>query len=57
MAFISPTIRDIAEDKEFEKAKAMLRLMCELNEGKRSGEENGYVSSDEVRAYFHGKRS
>ena len=46
------TIRDIAEDEEFEKTKAMLRLMCELNEGKRSGEEEGYVSSDEVRAYF-----
>ena len=25
------TIRDIADDEEFEKAKAMLRLMCELN--------------------------
>ncbi len=49
------TIRDIAED-EFEKTKAMLRLMCELNDGRRSGEE-GYVSSDDVRAYFHGKRS
>ncbi len=24
------TIRDIADDEEFEKAKAMLRLMCEL---------------------------
>ncbi len=50
------TIRDIAEDEEFEKTKAMLRLMCELNEGRRSGEEEGYVSSDEVRAYFRGKR-
>ena len=26
-------IRDISEDEEFEKTKAMLRLMCELNEG------------------------
>ena len=50
------TIRDIAEDEEFEKAKAMLRLMCELNEGRRSGEEEGYMSSEEVRAYFRGKR-
>ena len=33
------TIRDIADDEEFEKAKAMLRLMCELNTGIRSGEE------------------
>lgn len=43
------TIRDIAEDEEFEKTKAMLRLMCELNDGRRSGEEEGYLSSEEVR--------
>lgn len=49
------TIRDIEEDEEFEKTKAMLRLMCELNEGRRSGEEDGYVSSDSVREYFHGR--
>ena len=50
------TIRDIAEDEEFEKAKAMLRLMCELNEGKNSGEEEGYVASDDVSAYFRSKK-
>lgn len=46
------TIRDIADDEEFEKTKAMLRLMCELNEGRRSGEEEGWVSEEEVRARF-----
>ena len=51
------TIRDIEEDNDFEKTKAMLRLMCELNEGRRSGEEEGYISSEDVRAYFRGKRS
>ena len=50
------TIRDIAEDEEFEKTRAMLRLMCELGEGRRSGEEDGYVASEEVRAYFSSKR-
>ena len=49
------TIRDISEDEEFEKTKAMLRLMCELNDGRRSGEEEGYVSSEEVRSYFRNK--
>ena len=49
------TIRDISEDDEFEKTKAMLRLMCELNDGRRSGEE-GYVSSEGVRAHLHDKR-
>ena len=49
------TIRDIVEDEEFEKAKAMLRLMCELNEGRRSGEEEGWVSEEDVRARFHSR--
>lgn len=49
-------IRDIAEDEEYEKTKAMLRLMCELNEGRSRGETEGYVSSEDVRAYFRNKR-
>ena len=48
--------RDIAEDEEFEKTKTMLYLMCELNEGRRSGEEEGYLSVENVRAYFRSKR-
>ena len=51
------TIRDIADDEEFEKAKAMICLLSELNDGKRSGEEDGYISSDEVRSYFRKKRN
>ena len=49
------TIRDIANNEEFEKTKAMLRLMCELNTGVRSGEEEGWVSEEDVRARFHNK--
>ena len=49
------TIRDIADDEECEKTKAMLRLMCELNEGRRSGEEEGWVSEEDVRAHFRAK--
>ena len=49
------TIRDIADDEEFEKTKAMLSLMCELNTGVRSGEEEGWVSEEDVRARFHNK--
>lgn len=49
------TIRDIADDEDFEKTKAMLRLMCELNEGRRSGEEEGWVSEEDVRAHFRAK--
>ena len=47
-------IRDISDDEEFEKTKSMLRLMCELNEGRRSGEADGYITSDEVRKHLHG---
>ena len=45
-------IVDISEQEEYEKAKAALRLMCELEKGKRSGEENGWVNSDDVRKNF-----
>jgi len=46
------SIRDIADEEEFEKTKAMLRLMCELNNGRRMGEEEGWVSEQDVRARF-----
>ena len=48
--------RDIAEQEEFEKTKAMLHLICKLSEGRRSGAEEGYLSAEDVRAYFRGKR-
>ena len=50
------TIRDIADDEEFEKAKAMIELLCELNIGRVSGEEEGYVSSEKVKERFRSKR-
>lgn len=52
MSNISPIIIDISEQKEYEKAKATLRLMCELEKGKHSGEEKVWVSSDDVRKHF-----
>ena len=51
------TIRDIEEDEEIEKTKAMLQLMIELNKGRRSGEEEGYISASDVRARFHNKKA
>jgi hypothetical protein len=50
------TIRDIEEDKEIDKTKAMLRLMCELNKGRRSGEEEGYVPAADARAHFRNRQ-
>ncbi len=49
------TIRDIREDEDFEKTKTMIRLMIELSEGRRSGTEEGYVSSEDVRQYMKDK--
>jgi len=43
-------VLDIDEYKVYEKMLAWRNLMSELDEGRRSGEENGWVSSDEVRA-------
>ena len=43
------TIRDIEEDEEFEKTKAMIKLMCELNKGRMSAEKEGYISALEAR--------
>ena len=48
--------RDIVEQEEFEKTKTILHLMCKLNEGRRSGEEEGYLSAEDVRAYLRSKR-
>ncbi len=49
-------IVDIAEQEEYEKTKAALRLMCELEKGKRSGEEKGYVDLSDVRRHFREKK-
>lgn len=41
-----------AYELELEKMKAMLRLMHELNEGRRSGEDEGWISEETARAHF-----
>ena len=48
-------IVDISEQEEYEKTKAALRLMCELDKGRKAGEEQGWISSDDVREYFRRK--
>ena len=47
-----PNIKQIPEQENYEKTKAALRLMCCLNEGKKSGEEKGWLSDDDVRSHF-----
>lgn len=42
------SIRDMADEEHFQKAEAMIQLMCELNTGLRSAEEEGWVSEEEL---------
>jgi len=42
-------VMDIEEYKDYEKMLAWRHLKSELDEGRRSGEENGWVEADETR--------
>ena len=53
------TVMNIDEQEEqrekaekYDWMQAQLRLMCELTEGRRSGEEEGWISSEDVRSHF-----
>ena len=49
-------IVDIEEQEEYERTKAALRLMCELEEGRKSGEKEGWISSEDIRKRFGAKK-
>ena len=51
----SYVIVDIKDQLENEKNKAALKLMCELNKGMKSGNDNGWLSEDEVLEYINKK--
>ena len=53
------TVMNIDEQEEqqrkaekYDQMQAQLRLMCELTEGRKSGEEEGWISSEDVRGHF-----
>ena len=48
-------VLDIEEYKVYEKSLAWRQLESDLNEGRRSGEENGWISAERVRERFKGK--
>jgi len=50
-------VLDIEEYKVYEKTLAWRKLESELDKGKRSGEEQGWVSADTVRKQFEDKYS
>ena len=45
----------ISEQEEYEKTKAALKLMYELQKGKESGEQKGWLTEDDVRNHFKEK--
>jgi prevent-host-death family protein len=45
-------VLDIEEYKEYEKMLAWRRLKSEIDEGRRSGQENGWIPANEIRDYF-----
>lgn len=46
--------QEIQQEKalQYDKMEAQLKLMCELNAGRKSGEEKGWISADDVRNHF-----
>lgn len=51
------SIRDMADEENFQKAEAMIQLMCELNAGIRSAEEEGWIAEEDFREHFRKKRA
>ena len=45
----------IIDMQDYEKTQATLRLMNELAKGRQSGEQEGWISSDDVRAHFRAR--
>ena len=51
------SIRDMQDEENFQKAEAMIQLMCELNAGIRSAEDEGWISEDEFHNHFLNRRN
>ena len=45
----------IVDIQDFEKAQATLKLMSELAKGRRSGETEGYLTPEDMRAHFRAR--
>lgn len=46
------TVQVEEQTKKYDRIEVQLRLIYELAEGKRSGEEGGWISSKDVRNHF-----
>ena len=50
------SVHSIEDDEEFEKARAMVRLLTEINKGIQSGEEQGWLSDEDLDKHFIERR-
>ena len=50
------SVHSIEDDKKYEEALAMIRLLTELNNGLESGRVKGWHSEQDVNTYFANKR-
>lgn len=46
------SVHSIEDDDEFEKARAMVKLLTAVNKGIQSGEEQGWLSDDDLDKHF-----
>ena len=51
------SIRNMEDEENFQKAEAMIQLICELNAGIRSAEDEGWISENEFLNHFHNRRN
>ena len=47
----------ILDMRDYEKLQAEITLVSELNKGRKFGEENGWLSSEDVRTHFRAKQN
>lgn len=51
------SIRDMEDEKNFQKEEAMIRLICELNAGLCSAEKEGWILEEDFQAHFKNRRN
>jgi len=47
----------LVDINDYEKAQATIKLLGELNKGRKSGEEKGWLSQEDVKAHFKEKNA
>ena len=50
-------IISISDQEDYEKTKAALQFMCEMNRGIQAGERDGWLSADQLRSHFREKQN